>query len=311
VTAWSALTVDTSPEPRPSLSTCTRAPSMPRTIGRPTPGPKYEDCTPGSRSTVSPSELALAASRRSPASTSTGTARLSAVSGSGVAFTWTACRVFGSAWRGSVWSEPASPGPSAASATAGSRASARDRNRRERAAGRGITWRSWQSGLECYNVTSSPEPPGSHVPPYRRQHQSRRPLRGRRLAAVRDPLRGAAAGDRAAAVAGRRRVAGRGLRGGLRGVRDPAGAVHRGHRLPQAPRGAGAGPAGPGPGHPLVRRALRAPAPEPASARDRDDHRRHPGRAGAPGQHAPDRNPRPRRRLHALKSPPAFEHFPG
>ena len=32
--------VDTSPEASPSLRTCTRAPSRPRMMGRPTPGPK-------------------------------------------------------------------------------------------------------------------------------------------------------------------------------------------------------------------------------------------------------------------------------
>src|SRR5690606_4062345 len=104
LTAWSTLTVETSPEPSPSLSTCTRAPSKPRTIGRPTPGPKYDDCTPGSLLTVSPRELALASSRRAPDSTSTGNARLSAVSGSGVAETSTASRVLAWGWRGSAWS---------------------------------------------------------------------------------------------------------------------------------------------------------------------------------------------------------------
>ena len=95
LTAWSTLTVDTSPEPRPSLSTCTRAPSRPRMIGRPTPGPKLEVCTPGRPATVSPSVPALASSSLLPASTSTGAVRFSAVSASGVACTSTAARSLG------------------------------------------------------------------------------------------------------------------------------------------------------------------------------------------------------------------------
>ena len=40
LTAWSAETVDASIEPMPPDSTCTRGPSWPRMIGRPTPVPK-------------------------------------------------------------------------------------------------------------------------------------------------------------------------------------------------------------------------------------------------------------------------------
>ena len=40
LTAWSALTVEASIEPMPPDSTCTRGPSWPRMIGRPTPVPK-------------------------------------------------------------------------------------------------------------------------------------------------------------------------------------------------------------------------------------------------------------------------------
>ena len=92
LTAWSTLTVDTSPAARPSLSTCTRAPSRPRMTGRPTPAPKNDDWTPGRRETVSPMELALASSRRSPASTATGRARSSAVRAMGLARTVRASR---------------------------------------------------------------------------------------------------------------------------------------------------------------------------------------------------------------------------
>src|SRR5690606_14573683 len=79
LTAWSTLTVDTSPADRPSLSTWTRAPSMPRMIGRPTPAPKNEDWTPGRRATVSPTEFAFASSRPAPATPATGLRRSSAV----------------------------------------------------------------------------------------------------------------------------------------------------------------------------------------------------------------------------------------
>ena len=87
LTAWSTLTVETSPAESPSLSTWTRAPSRPRMIGRPTPAPKNDDCTPGRRATVSPIELALASSRRSPARTATGRVMSSAVRAIGLART--------------------------------------------------------------------------------------------------------------------------------------------------------------------------------------------------------------------------------
>src|SRR3546814_17780020 len=77
-------------------------------IGRPTPGPKYDDCTPGSLLTVLPSEFDLASSRRAPASTSTGRIRFSPVSGSGLAVTMTLSRSL--TWRSSCTASTAGAG---------------------------------------------------------------------------------------------------------------------------------------------------------------------------------------------------------
>src|SRR3546814_13202497 len=77
-------------------------------IGRPTPGPKGDDFTPGSLLTVLPSEFDLASSRRAPASTSTGRIRFSTVSGSGLAVTMTLYRSL--TWRSSCAASSAGAG---------------------------------------------------------------------------------------------------------------------------------------------------------------------------------------------------------
>src|SRR5688500_12472853 len=189
---------------------------MPRMIGRPTPGPKYEDCTPGRRFTVSPSELALASSRRAPARTSTGRARSSAVCGSGVARTTTADRSLTSSWRAS----------SCARAGAVARArmmAAGSRPGRERTEGRkgirlGLV--RWVM-LYYYHLIAPPrQQPGSHARPA--PPPLARSLRRHGLAHVRAALRAVAGGDRGAAVAGDCELAERWLRAGLRALRHPA-----------------------------------------------------------------------------------------
>ena len=71
-TAWSWLIAETSPAPRPSLSTATRGPSRPRMTGRPAACPKAVVCTPGRLATVWPSVLARASSRSVPLRTLAG-----------------------------------------------------------------------------------------------------------------------------------------------------------------------------------------------------------------------------------------------
>ena len=98
---------------------------MPRMTGRPTPGPKLELCTPGTLDTVSPRLAARCSSRRSPASTSVGLLRVSAVSPSRLAVTTTPeislmwlSPLLSAAWRvslaGEVWASWAAVWPSGA-----------------------------------------------------------------------------------------------------------------------------------------------------------------------------------------------------
>ena len=87
LTAWSALTVDTSSVASPPERICTRGPSWPRMIGRLTPTPKSPPCTPATPDSVCPSVAPLLRSSASPASTSTGAAMSSAEVRIGVAVT--------------------------------------------------------------------------------------------------------------------------------------------------------------------------------------------------------------------------------
>src|SRR5690606_27649493 len=195
VTAWSTLTVDTSPEASPSLSTCTRAPSMPRMIGRPTPGPWYELWIPGSRLTVSPSDEAFTSSRRSPASTSTGWVRSSADLARGLARTMTESRSLGSEWRGSSWLS-AKAGPA--------RSASRARNRGLDLGKEGIGKNAGGSKPNVIMFQFRAETAESHAH-HQLQPAQGRPLWNGGLVPVRGALRAAAAGARAAACAGAER----------------------------------------------------------------------------------------------------------
>ena len=166
VGAWSWLTVETSWLDSPPSSTATRGPSMPRMIGRPTPGPKLELCTPGRVATVSPRVAARLSSRRSPVRTSTGLLRVSAVSCRALAVTTTpprsliwlsdalscACRVSEAGAEGSVGA------CCACAAAKGARASdsateraARLRGERDSRMG-GLLPVSWVR-QKCYNIS--------------------------------------------------------------------------------------------------------------------------------------------------------------
>lgn len=176
---WSWLTVETSCVERPSRSTATRGPSRPRMIGRPTPGPKLELCTPGRLATVSPRLEARTSSRRSPASTSTGRLSSPAASRSGLAVTTTLSRSL--IWRpldgvascrvselGGVCGS-AGTGVSSAMARAGISTLARASVRVERRSGEERLG-TWLTGLYgCYFVSmewrSLPAAPTAHTAP--------------------------------------------------------------------------------------------------------------------------------------------------
>lgn len=132
VTAWSTLTVETSSVDRPFARTETRAPSRPRTIGRPTPGPKWLLCTPGKEATVSPKVPVRRSSRATPASTSAGRASSSSAVSSGLAVTFTS-----SSLRASSRAACVACGWVASAAKAGAEsAAATDRARAERTSDR-------------------------------------------------------------------------------------------------------------------------------------------------------------------------------